>query len=194
MAKIGSLCVYCGSSSSGPRSHKIAAIRLGQIIAAHGIRLIFGGGRIGLMGALADSAIAGGGEVIGVIPRFLDESEISHTGVTRLEITNSMHERKQLMAELSDGFIVLPGGLGTLDETLEIITWKQLNLHDKPIIIVNIDDYWRPLEQLIGHTVSNGYTHSENSEIVTFVSNVDSVLLKLKEVPTRARRGDHKWI
>ena len=194
MTKIGSLCVYCGSSSSGPPSHKVAAIRLGQIMAAHGIRLIFGGGRIGLMGALADSAIAGGGEVIGVIPRFLDEHEISHTGVTRLEITDSMHERTQLMAELSDGFIVLPGGLGTLDETLEIITWKQLNLHDKPIVIVNIDDYWQPLEWLIGHTVSNGYTHPENSEIVTILSNVDDVLPTLKKELIRSARRDHKWV
>ena len=194
MAKIGSLCVYCGSSSRVPQSHKDAAVRLGEILAARGIRLVYGGGRVGLMGILADAAIAGGGEVIGVIPRFLDEYEIGHTGITRLEITESMHERKRLMAELSDGFVVLPGGLGTLDETFEIVTWKQLNLHDKPIVIVNIDGYWQPLERLIGHAVSNGYARPENAEIAAFVATVDDVLPKLEQLPTGGAKVDPKWL
>jgi hypothetical protein len=194
MAKIGSLCVYCGSSSRGPQSHKDAAVRLGGIMAARGIRLVYGGGRVGLMGILADAAIAGGGEVVGVIPRFLDQYEIGHTGIARLEITESMHERKQLMAELSDGFVVLPGGLGTLDETFEIVTWKQLNLHDKPIVIVNIDGYWQPLERLIGHAVSNGYARPENAEIATFVATVDDVLPKLEQLPTGRAKVDLKWL
>lgn len=194
MAKVGSLCVYCGSSSRGPQSHKDAAVRLGQIMAARGIRLVYGGGRVGLMGILADAAIAGGGEVVGVIPRFLDEYEIGHTGIARLEITESMHERKQLMVEMSDGFVVLPGGLGTLDETFEIVTWKQLNLHDKPIVIVNVDDYWQPLERLIGHTVSNGYARPENAEIATFVATVDDVLPMLEQLPAGHATLDPKWL
>lgn len=194
MAKVESLCVYCGSSSRVPQSHKDSAVRLGEILAASGIRLVYGGGRVGLMGILADAAIAGGGEVVGVIPRFLDEYEIGHTGVARLEVTESMHERKQLMAELSDGFVVLPGGLGTLDETFEIVTWKQLRLHDKPIVIVNVDDYWQPLKKLIGHAVDVGYARPENARIATFVSSVEDVLPKLEKMPESQVPVDHKWL
>ena len=194
MAKIDSLCVYCGSSSRVPQGHKAAATKFGAIMAKHGVRLVYGGGRVGLMGMLADAVMSAGGEVVGVIPRFLDEHEVGHTGVTRLEITDSMHERKQLMAELSDGFVVLPGGLGTLEETFEIVTWKQLRLHDKPIVIVNVDDYWRPLRELIGHVVDTGYARRENAESVAFVATVDDVLPKLETMPEGRVTVDPKWL
>ena len=139
MANIQSVCVYCGSASDGPESHRNAAAQLGAALAENNIRLVFGGGHVGLMGIAADAALAAGGEVIGVIPDFLRDRELGHEGCDDLIVTPSMHSRKQKMAELSDGFAILPGGLGTLDEAFEIITWKQLNLHDKPIVIADID-------------------------------------------------------
>jgi len=144
MAQVRSLCVYCGSSGRGREVHKVAAMRLGKTLARAGVRLVFGGGQVGLMGITAQAALSEGGKVTGIIPKFLDEIEVGLKGCTELIITPDMHTRKQKMAEMADGFVVLPGGLGTLDETFEILTWKQLGLHDKPIVLVDIEGYWRP--------------------------------------------------
>ena len=152
-------------------------------MAALGIRLIYGGGRIGIMGILADSVIAGGGEVIGIIPKFLDEFEVGHEDVTRLEIVDSMHARKSRMAELSDGFVILPGGLGTMDETFEILTWRQLGLHDKPIIVVNQDGYWTPAKDLIQHIVAHNYAAQKIADLVHWVAKVEDVFELLKSLP-----------
>ncbi len=164
MTAITSLCVYCGSSRRGRKSHHAAARRFGGILVDAGIRLIYGGGRVGVMGMLADAVSAGGGEVIGVIPSFLEELEVGCRNCTELIVTDSMHSRKQRMAEMSDGFVILPGGLGTLDEMFEIITWKQLRLHDKPIVIVDVDGYWTPLDRLLDNIVSESYARPEHRE------------------------------
>ncbi len=192
--KLDALCVYCGSSSRGPESHKTAARRLGQILGQSGIQLVYGGGRVGLMGIVADAVLAAGGEVIGVIPRFLDEYEIGHTNVTRLEVVDSMHERKARMAHLSAGFVVLPGGLGTLDETFEIITWKQLGLHDKPIVVADIDGYWDSLKQLVQGIVTDGYARPENAALATFVDAVDDIIPALQAMPEPSVSLSEKWL
>ena len=194
MAKISSLCVYCGSSRQVPSGHIRVAEQLGELLANSGVRLIYGGGRVGVMGVLADAALAAGGEVVGVIPRFLDDYEVGHNGVTRLEVTESMHERKQLMAELSDGFAVLPGGLGTLDEMFEMVTWKQLRLHDKPIVLVDVAGYWKPLLTLISHIVDAGYARPENEQLFTIVEEVAQILPALERMPEAQSPPQMKWL
>ena len=138
-SSLTSICVYCGSSDNGPATHRDLARDLGRLMATNGIQLVYGGGRVGVMGAVADAVMDGGGIVTGVIPDFLIQREHGHRDITHLEVVASMHERKARMAELSDAFIVLPGGLGTLEELFEIMTWRQLGLHDKPIMVINPD-------------------------------------------------------
>ena len=144
MTERTSLCVYCGSSRGLDLGHVDCATRLGRGAARRGIRLVFGGGHVGLMGAVADAALAAGGEVIGVIPQSLMVKEVGHDRLTRLEVVDSMHTRKARMEQLSDAFCALPGGFGTLDELFEIVTWRQLGFHDKPVFLLNQDDFWRP--------------------------------------------------
>src|ERR1700687_244226 len=148
MALVKRICVYCGSSGRVNEAYRAAATRLGMVLARAGIELIYGGGRVGLMGLVADAALAEGGRVTGIIPMHLHDREVGHTGLTELVVVDNMHNRKRRMFELADAFAVLPGGLGTLDETLEIITWKQLGLHDKPVVIVDVAGYWTPLIEL----------------------------------------------
>jgi uncharacterized protein (TIGR00730 family) len=158
MAAVRSVCVFCGSSERVHARYRAAAAELGALFAANGIRLVFGGGHIGLMGVLADAVLAGGGEAIGVIPEFLVSRELAHTRLTELHVVPSMHARKQAMFELSDAFAALPGGVGTLEETLEVITWRELSLHDKPIVLVNVADYWQPLLDLFDHIAAERFT------------------------------------
>ena len=141
MADIASLCVYCGSRFGERPDYRETAVHLGQEIARQGIRLIYGGGHVGLMGAVADAVLEAGGHVVGVIPKHLQDWEVGHKGLTEMHVVDSMHSRKQLMFELSDGFVALPGGIGTLDETFEIMTWRQLRLHDKPLVILDQDGF-----------------------------------------------------
>ncbi len=183
MAVLGSLCVYCGSSAGADPAHREAARRLGRLMAERGVRLIFGGGRVGLMGALADAVLAGGGSVVGVIPDHLEEREVSHPGVTELVVVGGMHERKRRMFELADAFAVLPGGLGTVDETLEIITWRQLGLHDKPIVVVDDGGYWAPLHRLLDHIVERGFAGPETRALYTIVESVDDVFAAIAAAP-----------
>ncbi|MCX7355907.1 MAG: TIGR00730 family Rossman fold protein [Alphaproteobacteria bacterium] len=176
MAHISSLCVYCGSSNTVPTAHKDAAARLGHALAKAGISLVYGGGRVGLMGLMADAALAAGGRVVGVIPRYLVEAEVGHGSVSELHIVSSMHERKQKMFELSDAFAILPGGLGTLDEMFEMLTWRQLRLHDKPIIVVDEDGYWAPLLTLIAAIEADGYAKGIKGRLLDVVDGVDALL------------------
>ncbi len=175
MVALSSLCVYTGSSGRVDTAHREAAARLGRLTAERGVRLIYGGGRVGLMGVLADAALAAGGSVVGVIPEHIEEQEIAHSGVTNLIVVNSMHERKLKMFQLADAFAVLPGGLGTLDETIEIITWRQLGLHDKPIVLVDNAGYWAPLCRLVEHVVAAGFAGPETERLFTVVERVDDV-------------------
>src|SRR3546814_324213 len=156
MEPISSLCVYCGSAVGLDPAHRESAARLGQIMAENRIRLVYGGGRIGLMGVVADAVLASGGTAVGVIPEFLETREVGHQGVNDLHVVDSMHSRKNLMFEMSDAFAVLPGGFGTLDEAFEIITWRQLKLHDKPIVMIDVDGYWQPFLRLVDHVLGRG--------------------------------------
>jgi hypothetical protein len=169
------LCVYCGASNRADPAFYDAAAALGRGMAARGWRMVYGGGRVGLMGAAAEAALAGGGEVIGIIPGFLHEAEVGHHGVTSLEIVESMHERKLRMFELSDAFCVLPGGLGTLDETFEILTWRQLGLHDKPIVLANLNGFWDPLLTLLQSQVSFRLVREEHARMMVAADGIEGV-------------------
>lgn len=183
MKSIKSVCVFCGSKNGGNPQWRRTAERLGRLMAQRGIRLIYGGGRIGLMGVLADAMLAAGGRVTGVIPEFLVKLEVGNGNVTELVIVDSMHERKRRMFELSDAFVVLPGGLGTLDETFEIITWKQLRQHSKPVVIINAGGYWSPFKALIDAIIAGGFAHPAVAELFTMVDDADSVFAALAAAP-----------
>ena len=182
-----SVCVFCGSSERAPRLHREAAARLGRLLAASGVELVFGGGRVGLMGIIADAALRAGGRVVGVIPEHLIKAEVGHGRVTELVVTPDMHERKETMFARADAFAVLPGGPGTLDETFEILTWRQLGLHDKPVVVVDLDGYWQPLIKLVDHVVRRRYARPSFRRLFTVVKRVDDVLPTLARAP-RPRR------
>jgi uncharacterized protein (TIGR00730 family) len=163
------IAVFLGSSP-GPDSHRVAAAELGRAIAGAGHGLVYGGAHVGLMGVLADAALEAGGEVVGVLPQNLVEREVGHTGLTRLELVGTMHERKARMADLADAFVALPGGTGTLDELIEIMTWSQLGLHAKPVALYDVDDFWAPFLALLDHMVASGYAPASartNLRVVT---------------------------
>ena len=175
MADLRSLCVYCGSSDGGDPAYGEMAERLGRLAAERGVRIVYGGGRIGLMGRVSGGAKAASGDVFGIIPEHLMSMEIGDSGLTRLEVVESMHVRKARMVELSDAFCALPGGLGTLDETFEILTWRQLGLHDKPVILVNMAGYWEPLLDLIRHQARTGFVSDRHLGHFTVVDRVEDV-------------------
>jgi hypothetical protein len=164
------------------------------LLAQAGIELVYGGGRVGLMGLVADAVLASGGRVTGIIPRHLHEREVGHVGLSDLVVVDSMHERKRRMFEMSDAFAVLPGGLGTLDETLEIITWKQLALHDKPIVIVDVAGYWTTLFALIRHTVASGFASHDAPRLYDVVARVEELLPALAGAPEPARAAAPKLV
>ncbi len=190
MPTIGSLCVYCGSSEGLDGRYHDAAGALGRELASRQIGLVYGGGRVGLMGVLADAVLAGGGQVTGVIPRHLQKIEVGHEDVSELIVVASMHERKQRMAELSDGFAILPGGLGTLDEAFEIITWKQLGLHDKPIVFADIAGYWHPLKALVESVVAGGFARPAAAQLFDFVTRIEDILPALEAAPPSRTRSE----
>ena len=156
------ICVYAGSNPGRDPAYAAAAKDLARVLAARGIGVVYGGGKVGLMGILADTALAAGAEVIGVIPQDLVDREIGHAGVTELRVVGSMHERKALMAELSDAFVALPGGIGTLEELIEVYTWSQLGLHDKPMGVLNVRGYYDGLAALLDHAVEEGFLRTQH--------------------------------
>ena len=174
------VCVYCGSRSGVNPVWLEAATALGAGLAQRGIDLVYGGGNVGLMRATADAAMAAGGRVIGVIPHDLEVREHGHRAVTELHVVDSMHERKQMMAKLSDAFVSLPGGLGTLDETFEILTWRQLRFHDKPIILADIAGYWQPLLDLLDAQIARGFVDPEHMSLLTIARSVDEIFIALE--------------
>jgi len=161
-----SICVFCGSSVGTEDSYRDAAHELGRAIAESGRRLVYGGGNIGLMGVTADAVLAGGGEVIGIIPQNLMDREVGHRGISELRVVDSMHQRKQLMSDLSDGFVILPGGLGTLEEFFEVWTWGQLGLHRKPYGILNTNGYYDSLLRFLDHAVESGFVRPAHRELL----------------------------
>lgn len=183
MTEIRAICLYCASSSGRKPVFREAAGRFGALLAERGLSLIYGGGHVGLMGVAADAVLAAGGKVVGVIPRFLVDIEVEHRGITDLVVVGSMHERKQKMFELADGFVIFPGGLGTLDEAIEIITWKQLSLHDKPIVLLDLDGYWGTFLKLIEDAVAMGFAKPAVKDLFTVVQTVDEILPALSQGP-----------
>jgi uncharacterized protein (TIGR00730 family) len=163
---VRSICVFCGSSAGRDPRYRVAAERLGQTIAERGLRLVYGGGNVGLVGVVADAALQVGGTVVGVIPEALMARELGHSEVTELRVVGSMHERKALMADLSDGFVALPGGFGTLDEFCEILTWAQLGIHAKPCGLLDVAGYWSSLTAFFDHAVAEGFLHPDHRALV----------------------------
>jgi uncharacterized protein (TIGR00730 family) len=190
MKEIKRLCVYCGSSGAVEASYREAASELGARLGAAGIELVYGGGRVGLMGLLADAALTTNGKVTGIIPRRLLDAEVAHLGVTELVVVDSMHDRKRLMAEKADAFAILPGGIGTLDELFEMLSWKQLELHDKPILLVDIGGYWAPLRALLDHIVVNGFARLQTRRLLHVVPSVSALMAALSEEPVALRKTD----
>ena len=183
------VCVFCGASSGRLPSYGDAA---GTAAAGRGLGLVYGGGRVGLMGAVADGALSAGGEVIGVIPQELVDRELAHGGLSELHIVGSLHERKALMAELADGFVALPGGFGTLDELLEQLTWSQLGLHAKPVGLLDVEEYWLPLIALARHATAEGFVREADLAAIAVATDADGLLDRLERL-TRVSRPRAKW-
>ncbi|HKT14294.1 MAG TPA: TIGR00730 family Rossman fold protein [Allosphingosinicella sp.] len=182
------LCVFCGSSIGRDVRYREAAVAAGQALVRGGIDLVYGGGRIGLMGIIADAVLAGGGRVTGVIPQDLLDRELGHSGLTALHVVGSMHERKAKMAELSDGFIALPGGAGTLEEMFEQWTWAQLGIHAKPCGFLNADGYFDPVRAMIARMVAEGFLSPEHADILVFASDIGTLLDCFEDRFAPARR------
>jgi uncharacterized protein (TIGR00730 family) len=176
---LSAICVYCGASAGDRPENAIAARELGELLAQRGIALVFGGGHVGLMGTLADAVLALGGRVEGVIPRNLVQRELAHTGTT-LHVVESMHERKALMESLSDAFIALPGGIGTLDELFEIWTWAQLGFHHKPLGVLNVNGFWDPLLRLADHLTQAGFLKPQDRALLKAESNPAALIEALE--------------
>lgn len=176
---IRSICVFCGSRHGSNPAYTEVARELGRLMAARGIRLVYGGGRVGLMGEVADAVLAGGGQVIGVIPTLLVTKEVEHRGLTQLHEVGSMHERKALMEQLSDAFVVLPGGFGTLDEACEILTWAQLGLHAKPLGLINTAGYYDLLTAFLDHAQREDFISTTNRRLVLVESTAEALLERI---------------
>jgi uncharacterized protein (TIGR00730 family) len=190
-----SVCVFCGSQYGSDPAFRRLASQLGEMLGAAGVSVIYGGGHVGLMGAVADAAMAAGGEVIGLIPSRLLEREVGHRAITELITTRDMFERKQQMVDRADAFVILPGGLGTLDELLDVITLRQLGYHDKPIVLVNLDRYWDPFIALVDQIVAHNFALPGARTLYRVVETVDQVLPALgitqpPSAPLRVVQGD----
>jgi uncharacterized protein (TIGR00730 family) len=186
------VCVFCGASSGRLPAYAEAARAFGVAAAARGTGIVYGGGRVGLMGAVADGALSAEGEVIGVIPQELVDRELAHEGLTNLHVVGSLHERKALMAELADGFVALPGGFGTLDELLEQLTWSQLGLHDKPVGLLDVEEYWLPLIALARHATAEGFVRDSDLAAIAVATDAPGLLDRLERL-TREERPRPKW-
>lgn len=178
--RLKSVCVFCGSAAGKRAEYAEAARAFGRLLAERGIRVVYGAGNVGLMGVLADGALAAGGEVIGVIPQMLVDRELAHPG-TDLRIVGSMHERKALMAELAEAFVALPGGLGTFEELFEVLTWGQLGIHAKPVGCLNVAGYFDPLVRMVDHAVEEGFLRSELRGLLLVESGGEELLRRLEE-------------
>jgi uncharacterized protein (TIGR00730 family) len=173
------LCVFCGSASGARPEYEALARELGTALAERGVGIVYGGASVGLMGALADAALAAGGEVIGVIPQALVDREVAHPALGDLRLVGSMHERKALMAELSDAFVAIPGGMGTLEELFEVFTWRQIGIHDKPIALLDVVDYWAGLVTFLEHAEAEGFLRAGHRESLALEADVPGLLARL---------------
>jgi uncharacterized protein (TIGR00730 family) len=178
------ICVFCGSSTGADPRYAEVARRFGRALASRGLGLVFGGGSIGLMGVLADAVLGAGGEAVGVIPSFLDERELGHRGLSRQIVVDSMHERKALMARMSDAFVALPGGFGTVEEFCEVLTWAQLGLHTKRCALLNVEGFFDPLLRLFDDQVRLGFLSSEHRALVLVGSDPEAMAATLSSIPS----------
>ena len=185
------ICVFCGSSPGARTDYASAARRLGRVLAAQRLGLVYGGSNVGLMAELANAVLAAGGEVIGVIPRSLVEREVAHTGVTELRVVDTMHERKAMMTELADGFIALPGGLGTLDELFEVLTWAQLGLHAKPCGLLNVAGYFDGLATFLDHALRERFIRRAHRDLLLVGATPEELLGRLR---TYQPAPEPKWL
>ncbi|CAB3785703.1 Putative cytokinin riboside 5'-monophosphate phosphoribohydrolase [Pararobbsia alpina] len=191
---IRSVCVYCGSSPGAQPAYAEAARGFGRALAGAGLTLVYGGGRVGLMGIVADEVLAAGGTAIGVIPELLLSKEVGHTSLTELHVVKDMHERKKMMADLSDAFVALPGGVGTYEELFEVYTWAQLGYHHKPVGVLNVAQYFAPLKAMLDHTVSAGFMRREFADLLQFADSTPVLLDKLQRYspPSRDKWAEHR--
>lgn len=187
-----SICVYCGSADGLDKDYLDAARAIGQIMAERGIELIYGAGKTGMMGALAEGVLAAGGQVTGVVPHNLNQPQLIHAGLTRLEVVGDIHQRKARMSQLAEAFIALPGGYGTLDELFETLTWAQIGLHSKPVGLLNTREYFSPLLQMIERARSEKFIYDEHRDLLVSSSDPQDLLLQLEnfKVPT----GLERWV
>lgn len=186
-----SICVYCGSNAGGDPAYTAQAKAVGARLAAEKIALVYGGGNVGLMGIVADAVLAGGGEVVGVIPQQLVDWEVAHKGITRLEVVDSMHARKARMFDLADGFVALPGGFGTLDEMFEMLTWRQLGLGDKPCAFLDVNGFWQPQMAMLDTMVRERFLHADQRNDLWHGDDIGAMLAWMRGyVPARA----DKWL
>jgi uncharacterized protein (TIGR00730 family) len=185
------LCVFCGSSHGNSPAFETAARELGEALAARGIELVYGGSHVGLMGVVADAVLAQGGQVIGVLPHFMADKELAHPKLTQLHLVNTMHERKQLMAELAEGFVALPGGYGTFEEIFEAMTWGQLHLHGFPCGFLNVNGYYDSLVEFLRVPVAHGFVRKEQFEALIFARNVNELFERFAAF--RPEKSE-KWI
>ena len=194
MATIRSICVYCGSSPGKDPAFVATAQAFGKIMAENGVKLVYGGGSKGLMGAVAAGVLENGGKVLGVIPEFLKARELAMKGATELVVTRNMHERKQIMFERADAFVALPGGIGTLEELVEQLTWSQLGRHRKPILFANINGFWDPLCELLDHMKNNGFIHSELSFEYGLADRVEDILPQLRTAVAKHTEAEEEGV
>lgn len=187
---IQNVCVYCGASNRVSDRYKEAARSVGKVLADNGLGLVYGGGRMGLMGVIADSVLHHGGNAIGIIPKHLQDREVYHETLSELHVVDSMHTRKQMMIERSDAFVVLPGGYGTLEEAFEILTWKQIGLHQKPIIFLNIYDFWTPLKELKQHLFDEAFVKADDLKLFAIVDHVEDIMPALESQMRMAVAAD----
>ena len=186
-----SVCIFCGSSDGAHTDYLEAARDIGRLLADRGLRMVYGGGRVGLMGSAADAALDAGGEAVGVIPEDLRQKEIAHTALTKLHVVGSMHERKALMSDLSDGFLALPGGYGTLEEFMEVLSWAQLGLHEKPCGLLNVNGFYDPLSIFLDKAVEEGFVHPNHRSLVLMESDPRKLLDRMaRHTPPVTK----KWI
>lgn len=190
-AQFRRLCVFCGSSKGARETYLCAAQQLGRELVARGIELVYGGGNVGLMGIIADAVLAAGGRVTGVIPEQLMARELGHSGIQDLRVVKTMHERKALMAELSDGFIAMPGGIGTYEEFFEVLTWTQLGIHTKPCVLLNVDGFYDPVLRLMEHAVEEQFIRAAHRDLIVVESDPAALLNRMASYHAP---HVHKWI
>jgi len=188
---IKSVCLFCGSNRGSRPEYQEQARIFGTTLAQQDITLVYGAGNIGLMGVAADAALAAGGKVIGVIPEFLKAKEVAHLGLTELHVTKTMHERKAMMADLSDAFVALPGGFGTFDELFEILTWAQLSVHSKPVGLLNVAGFFEPLMAMARHACDEGFAPAHNLQLFAMAEQVPELLTHLRDYTARS---GNKWL